>query len=248
MEHNAYVHRKLNIENTLQSLIRNKKLSQDKMCIVDIISEHFRCVRDGRAKANSYIPPNLLVTGGPGTGKSWLINLLTEIAEIIELEVPIKTAFMGIAAINIGGFTFNSFLDVPVEMNEGGGSSKHFKPWDIDHLQQFKKMYNMKNLSAIIIDEISMVKPWMVAYLDERLKEATQNFNKPFGGIAVIMFGDFDQQPPIGGSSLPHFSMTLLEQEHMEKDHIYFTKCSKREHAKINSTLCCVGAHLFESA
>jgi hypothetical protein len=106
----------------------------------------------------------------------------------------------------------------------------------------------MNNLLAIIIDEISMVKPWILAYLDERLKEATQNFNKPFGRMAVIMFGDFDQQPPIGGSSLPHFSMTRLEQEHMKKHHIYFTKRSKREHAKINSTLCCIGAHLFESA
>jgi hypothetical protein len=57
----------------------------------------------------------------------------------MDLEVPIKTAFMGIAAINIGGFTFNSFLDVPVEMNDGGGSSKHFKPRDLDRLQQFKK-------------------------------------------------------------------------------------------------------------
>jgi hypothetical protein len=55
-------------------------------------------------------------------------------------------------------------------------------------------------------------------------------------------------QPPIGGSSLPHFSMSLLEREHMKKHRIYFTKHSKREHAKINSTLCCIGAHLFESA
>lgn len=109
-------------------------------------------------------------------------------------------------------------------------------------------MYNVNKLSAIIIDEISMVKPWMLAYLDERLKEATQNFNKPFGGVAVIMFGDFDQQPPIGGSSLPHFSMSLLEREHMKKHRIYFTKRSKREHAEINSTLCCIGARLFESA
>jgi hypothetical protein len=68
-----------------------------------------------------------------------------------------------------------------------------------------------------------------------------ENFNKPFGGIAVIM-------PPIGRSCLPHFSMTLLEREHTKKHHIYFTKCSKREHAEINSTLCCVGARLFESA
>ena len=51
----------------------------------------------------------------------------------------------------------------------------------------------MQNLSVLIIDEVSMIKPWMLAYLDERMKEATQNFDKPFGRVTLIMFGDFDQ-------------------------------------------------------
>ena len=66
-------------------------------------------------------------------------------------------------------------LDVPLEMNEGNGTSTKVKPWDSDRLQAFKQKYNVDDISAIIIDEISMVKAWMLAYLDERLKEANQN-------------------------------------------------------------------------
>ena len=36
------------------------------------------------------------------------------------------------------------------------------------------------------------------------------NYNKPFRGIAVIMLGDFDQQQPIGGSSLPHLAIEFF--------------------------------------
>ena len=61
-----------------------------------------------------------------------------------------------------------------------------------------------------------MVKAWMLAYLDEQLKEAKQNYSKSFGGVAVFMLGDFDQQPPIGGSSLPHLAVQFLQQEYQQ--------------------------------
>ena len=56
-------------------------------------------------------------------------------------------------------------------MDKGTGMSKQIKPWNADRLQAFKQKYDVDHLSALIIDEISMVKPWMLTYLDERLKE-----------------------------------------------------------------------------
>ena len=67
--------------------------------------------------------------------------------------------------------------------------------------------YDVDNIPAILTDEISMIKAWMLTYLDGKLKEATQNYNKPFWGWCRIMLGDFHQQPPIGGSSLSHLAM-----------------------------------------
>ena len=122
----------------------------------------------------------------------------------MDLDIPVKTAFMGIAALNIDRYTMNSFLDVPLEMNEGNGTSTIVKPWDEDRLQAFKQKYNVDNISGIIIDEISMVKAWMLAYLDGRLNEAKQNYSTPFGGVAALMLGEFDQQPTTAGSCLPH--------------------------------------------
>ena len=90
----------------------------------------------------------------------------------MDLDIPVKTAFMDIAAWNIDGYTMNSFLDVPLEMNEGNGTSTKVKPWDADILQAFKQKYNVDNISeisAIIIVEILIVKAWMLAYLDEWL-------------------------------------------------------------------------------
>ena len=122
------------------------------------------------------------------------------------------------------------------------------KPWVADCLHTFKQKYNFDNISAIIIDEVSMVKPWMLAYLDERLKEPTQNYNKPFGGIAVIMLGDFDQQPPIGGSSLLHLAIEFLKIEYEHKHHIFYTNLSRQKSVKINSTLCRRGVKIFQMA
>ena len=103
-------------------------------------------------------------------------------------------------------------------------------------------------MSAIILDEISMVKAWMLAYLDKRLKEAKQNYSNPFGGVAVLMLGDFDQQPPIGGSSLPHLAIKVLQQEYQHEHNIFYAKLSKQQTIKLHSTLCQRGVKLFETA
>ena len=142
----------------------------------------------------------------------------------MELETPVKTSFMGTAAINIGGFTMNSFLDVPTEMSKETGTTKKIIPWSTDHLQEFKQKYDVKHLAVLIIDEISIVKPWILTYLDKRLKEARQIYGKYSKGVAIITFGNFDQQQPVGGSSLPHLAIELLEKEYQQKHGIFYTK------------------------
>ncbi|XP_074097725.1 uncharacterized protein LOC141526586 [Cotesia typhae] len=57
----------------------------------------------------------------------------------------------------------------------------------------------LKDLSLIIIDEISMVGSRMIQQVDSRLKQIFQT-SKPFGGVSVIVFGDFNQLAPVGDS------------------------------------------------
>ena len=107
-----------------QFIIATKHFSQDKLYAIEIMYQHLQNVRNGSTNNTSYTAPMLLVTGPIGTSKSWWIQLLTDLAELMELETPVKTAFMGIATINIDANTMNSFLDIPLEMNKGNGTSK----------------------------------------------------------------------------------------------------------------------------
>jgi len=234
------------LDERVDKLIADKNLSTDKLTAVRIMYHHFKQVLFRRNDPGNK-PPILLITGPPGTGKSWLVNFLTEIALLIGLCAPIKTAFMGIAAINIGGSTICTLLDIPINL------SRQYKneivPWNTSRLEEFKSQFDLDNTSAIIIDEISMVKPWMLAYIDGRMKEATQ-CNEPFGGKAVIMLGDFDQQPPVGGTTIPNLAMTLLEKKSKRK---YFnqkqqSRQTKKKQFEVESLLTRKGVDLFKTA
>ncbi len=52
-----------------------------------------------------------------------LVNINNNrISRINRFRYPCKTAYTGISASNINGYTMNNFLDVPLEMNEGNGT------------------------------------------------------------------------------------------------------------------------------
>ena len=55
----------------------------------------------------------------------------------------------------------------------------------------------------------------MLGYINVRLQEATQNYNAPVGGIALVMLDDFDQLPPVVGSSIPEVAMRMLQEKNL---------------------------------
>ena len=55
-----------------------KHLPQDKLCVLQIMQERFMNVKGGNANGMMYTAPILLITGSPGTEKSWLIKTITE--------------------------------------------------------------------------------------------------------------------------------------------------------------------------
>ena len=68
---------------------------------------------------------------------------------------------------------------------------------------------------CVIIDEISMVKADMLYQLDLKLQEVKEN-KKPFGGVAILAFGDIFQLKPVQGKYIfekpknPNFHVTFL--------------------------------------
>src|SRR5438876_1958206 len=68
-----------------------------------------------------------------------------------------------------------------------------------------KLQNNLKGTHFFFIDEMSMVGLRMLHLIDQRLRQAfPQHRDQPFGGLTVVMFGDFAQLPPVGDPALYH--------------------------------------------
>ncbi len=125
---------------------------------------------------------NVFITGRAGTGKSTLLNYFRKSSRK-------KTAFLaptGVAAINIEGQTIHSFFG--------------FKP-DITQQAIMKlKSYRAdlyKEVEAIVIDEISMVRADLLDCVDKFMRLNGRESNKPFGGVQMVFMGDLYQLPPV---------------------------------------------------
>jgi|GEM_PF-5786579 len=133
--------------------------------------------------------PVIFISGKAGTGKSTLIKQVHE-----KVKNSVLLAPTGMAALNIGGVTINSFFQLPFSP---------FTPDDprLDNIfQTFKyqkeKLQLLQKIEVLLIDEISMVKPYTIDVIDKIL-QAIRNCTLPFGGIKVIMAGDLFQLPPV---------------------------------------------------
>lgn len=126
----------------------------------------------------------LYITGKAGTGKT---TLLKYIVSSVTRKRFIITAPTGVAAINAGGVTLHSFFRIPFgclnDETELGGLPK-------------RAIKIINSLDAIIIDEVSMVRPDVLDFIDRKLRKYRVS-DQPFGGIQLIMFGDLYQLPPV---------------------------------------------------
>lgn len=127
---------------------------------------------------------HVFITGKAGTGKTTFLRYLVSHAA----KKLIVTASTGIAAINAGGMTLHSLLKIPLGP---------ISPEEPIKSKLHKDRYNLLNrIDGIIIDEISMVRPDVMDFVDKRLQLVKQS-DKPFGGLQIIMFGDLFQLPPV---------------------------------------------------
>ena len=189
----------------VQLYIAGQRLSSDKDVVVSTMLEHFKAIYNGDANGPSYEAPYLTITGEPGAGKTHLMKTLRKISDMLEVGEQLRAAFMGIAGVNVDGQSLCSFLDMPI--NESG-KLQRIRPWNKDKLHEFKLMHDVDRISCMIIDEISTSSGEILTYAHERLMEATAK-NKLFGGLAMILVGDFDQMPPAVAEAIPITVMKL---------------------------------------
>lgn len=129
-----------------------------------------------------YTKKNVFITGKAGTGKSTLLKYFRE-------NTRKKVVFLaptGVSAINIAGQTIHSFFNFKPDITPD--KAEKIKPVD-------PQLY--KDLDAIVIDEVSMVRADLLDCIDRFLRKNGPIRKMPFGGIQMIFIGDLYQLPPV---------------------------------------------------
>jgi hypothetical protein len=131
---------------------------------------------------------NVFITGGAGVGKSLVLQEAIKILKSMEVKILV-TAPTGISSININGVTINSAFGIGFGQDDMSVLIKKC-------LGNKIRKQELRTISILFIDEISMVSPRLFYIMDMCLQEARGN-PLPFGGVKVVVVGDFFQLPPI---------------------------------------------------
>jgi ATP-dependent DNA helicase PIF1 len=139
---------------------------------------------------------SVFFTGSAGTGKSVLMRSVINDLRRMYAREPDRvavTASTGLAACNIGGVTLHSF--------GGIGLGKESVPELVKKISRNAKAKNRWiRTKVLIIDEISMVDGDLFDKLEAIARLIRKN-GRPFGGIQLVITGDFFQLPPVPDNS-----------------------------------------------
>ena len=154
-------------------------------------------------------PFRLNVDGTAGTGKSFLIDAISHLLHDLRNNLrpgtgPLlrRLAPTGVAAYNISGQTYHSALGLRAAASDS--LTFEIAPSRLARLQEA-----WHGTSYLIIDEKSMLGRVAMGRIDHRLRQIFPNGKEqPFGGLSVILVGDFGQLPPVLDTPLYQTAMT----------------------------------------
>lgn len=131
---------------------------------------------------------NVFLTGEPGSGKTYTINCYVRYLREHGVELAI-TASTGIAATHLGGMTIHAW--------SGLGIRDTLSEYDLDKIGQNERLSRrLRGAKVLIIDEVSMLSAQTFTNVEKICREI-RGLNLPFGGLQVILVGDFFQLPPV---------------------------------------------------
>lgn len=145
---------------------------------------------------------HIFLTGKAGAGKTTFLKYIRTITQ----KKCAVVAPTGIAAINAGGETIHSFLQLPftpfVPASAGGFGTQPQGVEDKHSLLARLKLRDTKvqllrKLQLLIVDEVSMVRADLLDAMDLVLRHVRKRPNTPFGGVQMLFIGDLYQLPPV---------------------------------------------------
>jgi hypothetical protein len=154
-----------------------------------------------------------LLHGLGGTGKSRVISALVDLASSWQRSsAVVKVAPTGIAAVNINGATIHSGLGIAVKQRrrraDDDVSSERARARDAE-------LERWASVRLVIVDEMSMIDKALLCDVNESLQRVKEN-DEPFGGLSVVLAGDFYQLPPVASTPLytaPRLSVRDADRE-----------------------------------
>jgi len=137
------------------------------------------------------------IIGQGGTGKSTLLNAITSTFEVLNASHLLKkTALSGVAASLIGGTTLHWFAGLPPQTMPQSdvwpdNSSKAIKD---------RRICNLQPPQWLAIDKVGMCTVDLLTLLSQvmgkvRAGYSTADSTRPFGGLNIMLMGDFHQFP-----------------------------------------------------
>jgi len=166
---------------------------------------------------------NVFLTGPAGSGKTHLLNKYINWLKDNYVDVGI-TASTGIAATHMGGTTIHSWTGMGIKDSVTSG--------DLEELKTRKYLRDrFERTQVLVIDEVSMLHHFRLDLIDEICRHMKNN-DAPFGGMQVILCGDFFQLPPVARTGEPlaqfayeaevwksaNFKICYLEEQHRQTD------------------------------
>ena len=181
---------------------------------------------------------NVFLTGPAGSGKTFLLNQFIQYLRMNNVPVGI-TASTGIAATHMGGTTIHSW--------SGMGIRDSLDDREIGEL--LKRAYLRKHLlrtRVLIIDEVSMLHDFQLDMI-HRICRAFKKIEQPFGGMQVVMCGDFFQLPPVTKGQTPsrfvtestiwqdmYLKICYLDEQHRQSDRAFLRVLNDIRSGEVN--------------
>ncbi|MAK29097.1 AAA family ATPase [Acinetobacter sp.] len=132
---------------------------------------------------------NVFLTGSAGAGKTYTLNQYINYLKVRKVPVAV-TASTGIAATHMNGMTIHTWAGIGIKDRLSDDDLKRMK--ERKYLKE-----HLENAQVLIIDEISMLHAKQLNLVNQVLKYFKES-DEAFGGIQVIVAGDFFQLPPVG--------------------------------------------------
>lgn len=133
---------------------------------------------------------SVVIHGPAGTGKSHIIQFVTSHLYANNQFVAV-TATTGIAALSVGGVTLHSWM--------GCGLARGAPKDLIKRIHgNASALHRWMTTKILIVDEISMLSKDLFEKIDALAKLIRNNIEVPFGGMQLVLSGDFFQLPPVG--------------------------------------------------